>query len=48
VQMSVRHRNSREDSLLVFQMIRDPCAKWTPRAHARGAFRLSWAGSGLD
>jgi hypothetical protein len=29
-QMSVRQRNSREDSLLVFQMTRDPCAKWTP------------------
>jgi hypothetical protein len=38
VQMSVRQRNSGEDSLLVFQMTRDPCAKWTPRARARARF----------
>jgi hypothetical protein len=47
VQMLLRQRNSGEDSLLVFQMTRDPYAKWTLWARA-GAFRLSWAGSGLD
>jgi hypothetical protein len=31
VQMSVRQRNSGEDSLRVFQTTRDLCAKWTPR-----------------
>jgi hypothetical protein len=38
VQMSVRQRNSREDSFWVFQTTRDFCAKWTPRARARARF----------
>jgi small ligand-binding sensory domain FIST len=38
MQMSVRQRNSGEDSLLVFQMTRDPCEKWTPRVSARVRF----------
>jgi hypothetical protein len=46
VQMSVRQRNSGEDSLRVFQMTKDLCARWTPRARAWARFRLSWAGSG--
>jgi hypothetical protein len=45
VQMSVRQRNSREDSLRVFETTRDLCAKWTLRARyaCRGSarFRLS-------
>jgi hypothetical protein len=45
VQMSVKQRNSGEDSLWVFQMTRDLYPKWTPRARA-GAFCLSWAGLG--
>jgi hypothetical protein len=47
VHMSVRQRNSGKDSLRVFQTTRDLYGKWAPRARA-GAFRLSWAGSGLD
>jgi hypothetical protein len=31
VQMSVRQRNSEEDSLQFFQTTRDLCAKWTLR-----------------
>jgi hypothetical protein len=33
--MSVRQRNSGEDSLRGFQTTKDLCAKWTPRARAR-------------
>jgi hypothetical protein len=43
VQMLVRQRNSGEDSLWVFQMTRDLCAKWTPWARA---FACVWAGLG--
>jgi hypothetical protein len=32
--MSVTQVNSVRDSLRVFQMTRDLCAKWTPRARA--------------
>jgi hypothetical protein len=35
VHMSVRQRNSREDSLRVFQTTRDLCAKWTLWARVR-------------
>jgi hypothetical protein len=34
VQMSVRQRNSGEDSLRFFQTTRDLCAKWTLRVRA--------------
>jgi hypothetical protein len=34
MQMLVRQRNSGEDSLRVFQMTRDLCARWTLRARA--------------
>jgi hypothetical protein len=39
VQLSVKQRNSGEDSLRVFQTTRDLCAKWTPRARARARAR---------
>jgi hypothetical protein len=45
VQLSVRQRNSRKESLRVVQTARGLCAN-TPAQARAGTFRLSWAGSG--
>jgi hypothetical protein len=41
VQLSVRQRNSRKESLRVVLTARGLCAKMPAQVHA-GAFRLSW------
>jgi hypothetical protein len=46
MEISVRQRNSREESLRVIRTTRVLCAKTPARARARAHFRLSWADLG--